>query len=236
LIQQAGGFAPAVDSFVMPGQIGLDLNKGGMLALTANTFDKAIAEDYAGVLAIIGADKTGNSDSNTIQFYGASGDHTTAGTYNVQVTIAGGIITSAKIKTAGETTYRNATNQGNTILGDSTFSENGDPLYPENGLQLSIDRRQDGDFTATVRVQQGFAGAMSDALGRMLDTTTGALPVDRKNIDDQIRHLQDQVTVEQGRLTQKQKALTARFARLEKTLALLQNQMAALGLTTTSSA
>ncbi|MCX5645680.1 MAG: flagellar filament capping protein FliD [Phycisphaerae bacterium] len=234
LIQQASGFATALDSFVIPGQIGLDLDKDGKLSLTAGTFDQAIAEDYAGVLAIIGADKTGNSDSNTIKFYGASGDNTTAGTYNVQVTISGGIITSAKIKTEGETTYRDATNQGNTILGNSTFSENGDPLYPENGLQLSIDRSQDGTFTATVRVQQGFAGAMSDALDRMLDATTGVLTVDRKGIDDQIQHLQDQIKVEQDRLTQKQKALTARFARLEKTLTLIQNQMAALGVTTTS--
>lgn len=230
LIQQARGFATAVDSFVMPGQIGLDLDKDGKLALTGGTFDEAIAEDYAGVLAIIGADKTGNSNSNTIKFYGASGDNTTAATYNVEVTIAGGIITSAKIKTAGETTYRDATNQGNTILGDSTFSASGDPLCPENGLQLSIDRSQDGTFTATVRVQQGFAGAMSDTLDRVLDATAGVLPMDRKSIDDQIQHLQDQITTEQARLTKKQAALTARFARLEKTMSLLQNQMAALGM------
>ena len=100
---------------------------------------------------------------------------------------------------------------------------------------LSVDRRQDGTFTATVRVQQGFAGAMSDALDRMLDATTGALPMDRQNMDDQIQHLQDQITTEQDRLTEKQTALTARFARLEKTLALLQNQMAGLGMSTTSS-
>lgn len=235
LIQQASGFATAVNSFVLPGQIGLDLDKSGKLTLTTDTFDKAIAQDYAGVLAIIGADKTGNSDSNTIKFYGASADNTTAGTYNVQVTISGGIITSAKIKTAGETTYRDATNQGNTILGNSAFDANGDPLHPENGLQLSIDRSQDGTFTTTVRVQQGFAGAMSDVLDRMLDTTTGVLTVDRKGIDDQIQHLQDQITTEQKRLTQKQTALTARFARLEKTMALLQNQMAALGMAITSS-
>ena len=201
LIQQASGFVTAVDSFLMPGQIGLELDGDGKLTLTADTFDEAIAEDYAGVLAVIGADKTGSSDSNTIKFYGASSDYTTAGTYNVEVTIAGGIITSARIKTADETAYRDATIQGNMILGNSTFDDNGDPLYPENGLQLSVDRSQDGTFTATVQVKQGFAGAMSDALDRMLDATTGGLPVDRKDIDDQIQHLQDQIKVEQDRLT-----------------------------------
>jgi flagellar capping protein FliD len=218
----------------VPGQLGLELDKNGKLTLAAGTFDEAVADDYMGVLALIGADKTGSSDSNTIAFYGASSDYTTAGTYKVEVTVAGGVIISARIKQEGELAYRNATIQGNTITGNSTF-DGSKPLYPENGLQLSVDRSQDGTFTATVRVKQGFAGAMTDALDRMLNETTGGLPVDRKNMDDQIQHLQDQITAEQDRLTRKQSALVAKFARLEKTLALLQNQMAALGFTTTTS-
>ena len=235
LIQPAGGFLSGVDSFTMPGQLGLELDKDGKLTLETDTFDVAVADDYAGVLAIIGADKTGSSDSNTIAFYIASSDYTTTGTYDVEVIVAGGIITSARIKGEGGLTYRNATIQGNTITGNSTFDpDSGNPLYPENGLQLRVDRSQDGTFTATVRVKQGFAGAMTDALDRMLDATTGALPVDRQSIGDQIKHLQDQITTEQDRLTRKQAALVAKFARLEKTLALLQNQMAALGVTTTN--
>jgi len=236
LIQRAGGFLSGVDSFTMPGEIGLELDGKGKLSLTAGTFDEAVADDYMGVLAVIGADKTGSSDSNTIAFYSASSDYTTAGTYNVEVTIADGFIIGARIKHEDEPDYRSATIQGNMIIGNSTFEEeSGAPLYAENGLQLSIDRSQDGTFTATVQVRQGFAGAMMNALDHMLDETTGSLPVDRKNIDDQIEHLQDQITAEQDRLTRKQSALVAKFARLESTLALLQNQMAALGFSTTSS-
>ena len=235
LIQQAGGFVVGVDSFAIPGDIGIELDKDGTLTLAAATFDEAVADDYAGVLALIGAAKTGSSDSNTIQFYGASSNYTTAGTYDVQVTVAGGIITSAQIKLEDEADYRSAINQGNTILGDSTFDENGHPVYAENGLQLSVDRSVDGTFTAKVHVKQGFAGAMADALDRMLDSTTGALPADRKGMDDQIQHLQDQITTETKRLTRRQSALVAKFARLEKTLALIQNQMASLGLTTSNS-
>jgi flagellar capping protein FliD len=234
LIQRAGGFLSGVDRYTIPGQLGLELDKEGKLTLDADALGEAIADDYAGVLALIGADKTGSSDSNTIAFYDASSDNTAAGTYNVEVIIAGGVIISARIKPEGERTYHNATVQGNTITGNSTFDpDSGRPLYPENGLRLRVDRSQDGTFTATVRVQQGFAGAMTDALDRILDATTGALPVDRQSIDDQIQHLQDQITAEQDRLTRKQSALIAKFARLEKTLALLQNQMAALGMTIT---
>ena len=235
LIQQAQGFVGTLDRYVLPGQIGLALDREGKLSLNGDTFDKALADDYAGVLALIGADKAGSSDSNTIAFYGALSGHTMAGTYNVEVTVAGGVVTSAGIKRADETQYRSATIQGNMVIGDSTLDDKGNSLYPENGLQLRIDPSQDGTFTATVRVKQGFAGALEDALNRMLDATTGSLPLDRKHIDDQIKQLQDRITAEQERLTRKQTALVAKFARLEKTLALLQNQMTALGLTTTSS-
>ena len=234
LIQQARGFVSTLDRYILPGQIGLALDREGKLSLNGDAFDKALADDYAGVLALIGADRTGSSDSNTIAFYGASSNHTMAGTYNVEVTVAGGIVTSARIKRADEAQYRDATIQGNMVIGDTTLDDNGNPLHPENGLQLRIDPSQDGTFTATVRVKQGFAGALEDALDRILNATTGSLPLDRKHIDDQIKQLQDRIKAEQERLARKQSVLVAKFARLEQTLALLQNQMAALGMTNTS--
>jgi len=232
LIQQMRGFLANADSFLLPGQLGLELNGDGQLNLTSGTFNEAIADDYLDVLALIGADKTGSSDSNTIQFYGASSYHTTAGTYDVQVTIADGVITNAGIKLHDEADYRNATFNGNIITGNSLVDTNGDPVYPESGLQLSVNLDQEGPFTATVRVKQGFAGAMADALDRILQGTTGTLPLDRKNVDDHIDHLKDQIEVEEGRLTQKEARLVAKYARLEKTMALLQRQLAALGMTT----
>jgi flagellar capping protein FliD len=234
LIQQAQGFISTLDRYILPGQIGLELDRSGKLSLNADAFDKALADDYAGVLALIGADKAGSSDNSSIAFYGASSNYTRAGTYSVEVTVAGGVITSARIKRADETEYRDATIQGNMVIGDSTFDGNGKPLHPESGLQLRIDTSQEGTFTATVRVKQGFAGALEDALDRILDTTTGSLPLDRKHLDDQIKQLQDRITAEQDRLKRKQAVLVARFARLEQTLALIQNQMAALGMATTS--
>ena len=230
LIRQTSGFVIDVDSFLMPGQIGLELDRDGMLSLKTSAFDEAIAEDYQGVLAVIGADKTGSSDSNTIELYSASSNFTTAGTYDVEVTISGGAITSARIKLDDEQSWRDATFDGNIVTGDSTFDESGRPVNPENGLQLSVDLSQDGTFAAAVRIKQGFAGAMDDILDRILKATTGTLPLDQENANDQIENLQEQIDREENRLTQREQFLTAKFARLEKTLALLQNQMAALGM------
>ena len=111
-----------------------------------------------------------------------------------------------------------------------SFDDNGDPVYPENSLQLSVDLSQNGTFTATVRVKQGFTGVMEDALDRMLKVTTGSIQINQEHVADQIEYLQDKIELEEYRLTKREERLVARFARLERTLALLQNQMAALGL------
>ncbi len=230
LIQQTDGFVIDVDSFLMPGQVGIELDSDGMLSLDESAFDEAIAEDYMGVLALIGADKTGSSDSNTIGFYGASSDYTEGGTYDVEVTVSGGAITGARIKLEDESAYRDATFGGNIVTGDSTFTDDGDPMYAENGLLLSVDLSQDGTFNATVRVKQGFTGAMEDAVARFVEPTNGWLTLDQNSVDARIDSLESRITAEEDRLSRVEERLIARYARLEKTLTLLQNQMAALGM------
>jgi len=232
LITQTSGFIVDIDNFLMPAQIGLELDKDGLLNLDTNVFDEAIAKDYMGVLALIGADKTGSSDSNTIEFYDASSKYTTAGNYDVEVVVTGGVITSAQIKLSSESTWRDATFSGNIVTGDSTFDDNGDPVYPENGLQLSVDLSQDGTFTTTVRVKQGFTGAIEDALDKILKATTGSIDIDQEHMDDQIDGLKEKIELEEYRLTIKENRYIMQFAQLESTLTLLQNQMNALGIST----
>jgi len=234
LIAQTSGFIEDIDNFLMPGQIGLKLDKDGVLNLDTNVFDEAIAENYMGVLAIIGADKTGSSNSNTIKFYGASSNYTTAGSYRVKVTYgASGDIETASIKLLSEndSQYRAATISGNVITGDSTFDKNGNPVYPENALQLTAPTTGTPSSTiyATVRVKQGFAGAIEDALDKMLKVTTGSIQIDQEYVNDQIEEINDKIETEEYRLTAREKRLIARFARLERTLAMIQSQMSALG-------
>jgi flagellar hook-associated protein 2 len=230
LVLQTRGFIEDIDTFLTPGHLGLQLDKDGLLTFDTNAFDEAIAKDYIGTLAVIGANKTGSSSSNTIKFYNASSNYTTAGSYDVQVIVGSGTISSAGIKLPGESTYRDMTVSGNIVIGNSTFDENGNPVYPENGLRLSVDLSQPGTYYATVRVKQGFAGALEDALNNMLATTSGSIQLDQQQASDMIKQIQDKIDREQTRLDQRQAALIARFARLEETLTLLQQQMGALGL------
>ncbi|MBN1505482.1 MAG: flagellar filament capping protein FliD [Sedimentisphaerales bacterium] len=227
-VQQTSGFVVDVDSFLMPAQIGLELDGDGQISLDSGAFNDAIVEDYMGALAVVGANKTGSSNSNTIGFYGASSKYTAAGTYSVEVTVADGKITVARIKLSSDATYRNATIDGNIITGNSAFDSDGRPANPENGLQLSVDLSQDGTFAATVRVKQGFAGALADTLDRVLKASTGTLDLDLSQATDQIKYLQERIDREQKRLDDKEARLVAKYARLERTLTLLQNQISAL--------
>lgn len=225
LVRQTSGFVVDVDSFLMPGQVGVELDGDGQLSLDSKVFDEAISKNYLGVLALIGADKTGSSNSNTVKFYGTSSKNTSAGTYNVEVTVSGGAITGARIKLADETTWRDAGFNENVIIGDSTFNAYNRAVNPENGLQLSVDLRQDGTFTATVRVKQGFTGAMEDTLDNILDNSIGMLVMDQNQIRDQIDTLQGRIDSEEDRLDRYEQRLVAKYARLESTMTLLQSQL-----------
>lgn len=229
IIEQTAGFIEDIDTFLTPLDIGLDIDKNGVLSFDRNKFDKAVAEDYLALLDVIGADKAGSSTSDIIEFYDASSDHTTAGEYDVQVTVSGRAITSAKIKLAGESTYRDMTVSGNIITGISTFDSNGEPDYAENGLQLAVDLSTDGAYTATVRVKQGFSGKIQDQIDKMLRYTTGSLVIDQQRATHQIEELDEKIEIEEYRLTKREDYLIRKFAHLEKVLALLQNQMAAAG-------
>ena len=235
LISQTSGFIIDIDTFLTPAQIGLELDSDGLLNLDTNVFDEAIAEDYLGALAIIGADKIGSSTSDIVEFYGANSRYTTAGSYDVKVEVNGGVITSAKIKLSTESTYRDATfsADSNIITGDTTFNDNGDPVYPENSLQLSVDLSQDGTYGTDenpiiIRVKQGFTGAIEDVIDRVLKTTTGSLQIAQKYADDTLDELKDRIENEKKRLDVRETRLIMQFAKLEATLATLQTQMAGL--------
>ncbi|MBN1974913.1 MAG: flagellar filament capping protein FliD [Sedimentisphaerales bacterium] len=228
LVSQTSGFIEDIDSFLMPAQLGFELDSDNLLTLDTTVLDEAIAEDYMGVLAVIGADKTGTSNSNTIKYSGSSSRYTTAGSYNVEVTVSGGEITSARMKLSSESTYRDASYAGNVIIGDNSFDSNGNAVNPENGLQLSVDLGHDGTYTAIVRIKQGFAGALENALDNILKATTGSIQIDQESVDTQIENLQDKIDNEDERLEKKEKQLIARYARLEKTLTLLQSQLYAI--------
>jgi flagellar hook-associated protein 2 len=228
LVNNAKGFLSTVDKYISPSQLGLSVDSSGQLSLDTNILNTAISNNYMGVLALLGADKTGSSDNNAIGFYSANANYTTAGEYNVQVTVSGGVITSAKIKKSDESdsAWRDMTISGNTVTGNNTFdSDNGYPVYDENGLQLSINTSKDGAYTADIDVKQGFAGALNDALNAATKDTTGSIYIDNASIQDEIDSLNDRISEETTRLAAEKDRLTTQYANLEATLTQLKSQL-----------
>ncbi len=218
------GFDETIDSFVQVSDIGLSFNGQGQMVLDTNDFNDAVAEDFTGVLELLGATKSGNSDSDTIDFYAASDRYTTAGVYDVEVEVENNQVVSAKIKLASESTWRDAqTWAGNLVTFNSDFDDNGYPLYPENSLQLTVDLSVNDTFTATVRVKQGVAGSLEDLLETILEAD-GRLDISADTLDDKIKQMESTIEREESRLEDVEARLVAKFARLEKTLTLLQQQ------------
>lgn len=230
------GFVDTIDSFIQASDIGVSIDGAGMMELDTDEFNDAMNEDFMGVLEVLGAAKSGNTSSNIVQFYNASDEYTTAGTYHVKVKVEDvegqNVITEAYIKLSTESTYRDALNGSNLITGNSDFNDAGDPIYPENSLQLSVDVTNTGQYGTdenpiVVRVKQGVAGDLEDLLEQVLEAD-GRLDVSNEILDDKILAMENRIKNEEDRLERVQTRLITKYARLEKTLTMLQQQMSAV--------
>jgi flagellar hook-associated protein 2 len=218
------------DGYFQASDLGLSFDGYGKMTFDTSTFSTALEDNYLAVINLLGASARGNTDSEVIEFYAASAKHTTPDTYDVQVTVASGAITSAQIKLTSESTYRDMTIDGSLIEGDDSFDDDGyNPVYSENGLFLNVDLTSDGDFTATLRVKQGLAGALEDTLDDVIETD-GRLDVSKDSLQTQIDSLSKTITRENERLENVEDRLIAKFARLEKALSNMQGQMSAVSL------
>ena len=165
------------DLYTEARQIGITIAGDQTLKLDASILNDALntSQGFTAVIELLGAMATGSTSSgDTMSFHSASSKYTTAGTFEVEVTISnpggGNVIESARIRQT-DGTWHDAEINGNIITGDSTFNDTGvGPLYPENGLQLSVDLSEVGTFTDTLRVKKGFAGELEDMLDDMLRT------------------------------------------------------------------
>ena len=234
------GFVDTIDSFVQASDIGLSIDGAGMMEFDSDEFNDAISDNFEDVLELLGATKSGNSSSSIVQFHNASDKYTTAGTYHVKVKVEydakleQNIITEAKIKLSTESTYRDTTWPNWLVTGNSDFDDNGDPEYPENGLQLNVDLTNTGQYGTDedpiiIHVKQGVAGALEDLLDEMIKSD-GRLDTSKGIIDDRITAMTRRIENEENRLNGVETRLIDKYARLEKTLSMMQQQMGAVSM------
>jgi len=238
------GFVDTIDSFVQASDIGITIDGAGMMKFDQDDFNDAINGDFEAVLELLGATKSGNSSSNIVQFHNSSDLYTTAGSYHVKVTVADGQIDDnnpPEIKLSTESTYREAvswTSDG-VITFDNTFDDNGNPMYPECGLQLKVDLTKNGTYgtdenPVVIRVKQGIAGILEDMLDGVVKIN-GRLDVSKSILDGKITAMATRIKNEENRLDDVEKRLIEKFSRLEKTLSMMQRQSGAVNMVSTAS-
>jgi len=216
------GFSTDNDTFVMAVEIGIEIDGEGKIDLDEDKLDDAISEDWQAVASLFSANLEGTSDDQYLQYYDASSLLTTAGIYEVEADFdALGNLTAARIRTHGETEWRDADIDGSHIVGAQD--------NPEEGLRISA--KWDGASatqTATVYVKQGFAATLEARLDEILDSYEGTLKLSKDYNNEIMGYLDDRILAEERRQEVFEVNLRARYARLEAALMNIQSQMNAL--------
>ncbi len=221
LVGRGKGFTEAADSFSMLADIGITVDREGEMSLDEAVLDEAIAEDYLGVLSLIGAAGTGSTDSDDLQINSVD-TYTTAGAYELEVDYAAdGSIAAARFRLDGQSEWNDATVAGNTISGVVG--------KPEQGLSLTVVSGGVSETCSyTVNVRQGVAGTVYDVVDDVLDPLDGTIAMKRAGIDSAVDRINARIETQQDRLERKEEMLRERYARLEAMLAQLDAQRAAV--------
>lgn len=226
----ATGFLESLDSFTKAEDIGITFDGEGMMEFDTTVFNTAINENYVGVLNLLGANRTSTNDTGVIEFYNSSTKYTSPGNYDIEVDLNdSNEITDVRIKLSSETEWRHATWTGNLVTGITAFDSEGNPTYPENSLQFTVDLAQPaGTYKSSISIKQGIMNKLDEYIAKILETD-GRLDISSNILDDKISAIETQIEQENTRLTKYKARLVDKFARLEKTLSLIQQQYSSVG-------
>ena len=199
------------ERYVSLSSIGIKTTDDKYLEIDEGTLDDALENHLDDVAMLFGANLVGRNDTSTnkITYDSYVTNLTKPGTYNVEVTVSGGAITSATID------GHDATIDGDYIIGKSG--------YDESGLQLLVDTSTDGTYSAEIRLLQGITPAINDKIDDML-TDSGPLNVLIDNYNGIINSIDAKISREEDRITSIEKRMMEQFSRMEKMVSQMQMQ------------
>jgi flagellar hook-associated protein 2 len=200
------------ERYVSLSSIGIKTVDDKYLEIDSATLDDALQNHTDDVALLFGADSVGKNDTSTnkITYDSHVTNLTEAGTYNVEVTVSGGSITSAKID------GHDATIDGNYIVGKSG--------YNEAGLQMLVDTSSDGSYSAEIRLLKGVTKSLNDKIDDMLNSSTGPLNLLIDNYNGIIDSIDVKIDREVDRVTLVANRLKTQFALMEKMISELNGE------------
>jgi flagellar hook-associated protein 2 len=216
-IGNAPGFADPQDPYLNLAQIGITTDADetsatfGQLRVDETALSAALRTDPQGVADLMADYFAGVSDDPTgnISYYSALPGITQPGTYIVEATVVGGVLTGGTIN-----------GHPATVAGDTLTGASG---YPEYGLAVRVNLT-DGTHTGTVRLKLGMNGQFSEKLEDLLSLTSGPVNILIDNYQDIVENIDEKIAFEQRRVEAYRQRLIQQFTRLEAVLAQLNDQ------------
>ncbi len=211
------GFQDPNDTYINLAQLGITTDSDessetfGQLLIDDNTFTAALAADASGVANLMATYFQGVSDDATgnISYYSSIPSITKPGTYEVEATVVGGVLTGGTIN-----------GHAATVSGDTLTGAAG---YPEYGLSVRVNL-VDGTHTGTVRLQLGKNGQFEAKLDDLLSTSSGPVNILINNYQDIVGNIDNKIELEERRVESMRQRLIWQFTRLEAVLAQLNDQ------------
>lgn len=171
------------------------------------------------MLALVGAQASGVSSNSNLSFLSATAD-TAGGTYDVEVDYnEAGVLSTARIRAQGETAWEYFDTYEGSKLAIASGALTGLTLSSVNDGTIGAHTQ-----TATLRLRQGFAGAVYDTAETLLDEESGMLPLKKQRFETTYENYTKKIEREQARLDKEETRLRAQYARLEATLAQISGQ------------
>jgi flagellar hook-associated protein 2 len=213
----APGFQDPQDPYLNLGIIGITTDADetsptfGQLLVDESTLSAALSADTNGVVELLSDYFVGVSDdaTGTITYYSSLPGITQPGIYEVEATVAGGVLVSGTINGHA------ATVDGDTLTGGAGF--------PEYGLAVRVDLT-DGTHTGTVRLKLGINGEFTEKLDELLSFTSGPLNILIDNYEGIVNNIDSKIAFEERRVEAYRQRLIGQFSRLEALLAELNDQ------------
>ncbi len=191
------------ERYISLSEIGIKTSDDKKLEIDDAKLDEALQNHIDDVALLFSADDVGRNDSSTdkITYDSHVKNLTEPGTYQVEVTINGGTIISAKIN------GHDATISGNYVVGTSG--------NPEAGLQLLVDTSTDGTYSAEIRLLRGVTNSLDERLTDILKEKTGPLNVLIDNYNDIIANMDKKIAREELRIENLKNRLIQQFTAME---------------------
>ncbi|WP_421900832.1 flagellar filament capping protein FliD [Maridesulfovibrio sp.] len=176
----------------------------GQLEIDYDELEDALAEDPEAVAMLFAANGEAETDSSDMRVLSTIPGLTSAGDYDVEYTVSGGVISAATINGVDMTI------SGNTLLATRDSDA--------NGLYLEVSDLTDGSYSSTVTVKQGKCGQLADLCSELTDVSTGSIPLLAASYDDLTAKLEGDIYDEEARLDSYRTDLERKYSALDTML------------------